>query len=108
MADDYTVDDVGPAATPAPAQNGNDYTVDDVGSPPAQSQMFLADDPKYTYSTFFPFRNETNPADRKTASQSGGVLPFIGDHLAVPEAIRAPVRGAIQIGQDVMGNGGRV
>lgn len=66
-------------------------------------QAFPYDDPKYNYGSVLPFRTEANAADQKTASQSGGVLPFLWNHLAVPEFIREPMRDAIAGGQQATG-----
>lgn len=76
--------------------------------PPTGETGFLAKDPRYTYGSIFPVRNETNPADRKSASESGGVLPFIGEHLALPDFIRQPLQGAVQWGEDLAGQGQKI
>lgn len=72
---------------------------------PPKEGGFLAKDPKYTYGAILPFRTESNPEDQKTASQSGGMLPFIAEHVALPDFIREPLQGAVQWGQDLMGRG---
>jgi hypothetical protein len=58
------------------------------GAPPAKSPAFPQDDPRYQYGSVLPFAKET---------ATGNI------NLAVPEIIRSPVRGLLDIGQRVSG-----